>query len=47
MPFFKADFRITISNVKITWNNDFKIVPETITGYSYLYTGYTWSLVVK
>ena len=29
---FKADYRITISNVKITANNDFKMVPDKITG---------------
>ena len=28
---FKADFRITILNVKITANNDFKMVPNKIT----------------
>ena len=29
---FKADFRITFSNVKITANDDFKMVPDKITG---------------
>ena len=29
---FKADFRIMISNVKITANDDFKMVPDKITG---------------
>ena len=28
--FFKADFRITILNVKITANNDLKMVPDKI-----------------
>ena len=30
-PIFKADFCITISNIKITANNDFKMVPDKIT----------------
>ena len=30
MPIFKANFRFTISNVKITENNDFKMVPDKI-----------------
>ena len=29
---FKADFRITISNMKIKANNNFKMVPDQITG---------------
>ena len=29
---FKAGFRITILNVKITANNNFKMVPDKITG---------------
>ena len=32
IPICKADFRITISNIKITANNDFKMVPDKITG---------------
>ena len=31
IPIFKANFRITISNVKITTNNNFKMVPDKIT----------------
>ena len=30
--FFKADFRITISDVEIPANNDFKMVPDKIKG---------------
>ena len=30
IPFFKANFRITISVVKIPQNNDFKMVPDKI-----------------
>ena len=29
---FKADFRITISNIKLTTNDDFKMVPDKIMG---------------
>ena len=32
IPIFKADSRIMISNVKITANKDFKMVPDKITG---------------
>ena len=32
MPIFKANFRIRISDVKITANNNFKMVPDKITG---------------
>ena len=32
IPIFKANFRITISNVKITANNNLKMVPDQITG---------------
>ena len=32
VPIFKADFRITILNAKITANNNFKMVPDKITG---------------
>ena len=40
IPIFKADFRITISNVKIMANNNFKMVSDKKNrGYSYLYTG--------
>ena len=39
---FKVDFPIKILNVKITANNDFKMVPDNLNnrGYSYLCTGY-------
>ena len=30
IPIFKADFSITISDVKILANNDFKMVPDKI-----------------
>ena len=32
IPIFKANFRITNSNVKITAHNHFKMVPNKITG---------------
>ena len=32
LPIFKVNFPITISNVKITANNHFKMVPDKITG---------------
>ena len=32
IPIFKANFRITISNVKIAANNNLKMVPDKITG---------------
>ena len=35
---FKANFRITISNVKITANNNFKMVPDKITGVTPTFT---------
>ena len=36
--FFKADFRITISDVKIPQNNDFKMVPDKIKDVTLTYT---------
>ena len=41
IPIFKANFRITILNVKKTANNNIKMVPDKIMGNSYLYIGYT------
>ena len=39
VPIFNANFRITISDVKIPANNDFKMVPDKIKeSYSYLHT---------
>ena len=32
IPIFKADFLIAISNIKITANDNFKMVPNKITG---------------
>ena len=44
---FKADFRITISDVKITANNNFNEVPDKIMGVSPTATLIYLSLVVK
>ena len=38
IPFFKADFSITISDVKIPQNNDFKMVPDKIKDFTLTYT---------